>query len=145
MVKKYTLYYREGYKGQVAETLPAIQTPIRPENDIDTEFIKLTKDGLLTILKGYAYDFASGPTLDWPEYVKAITLFHDAFCQLHAEGHLNDEHRKQADQWFKDGMMLNGRWLWLRWRLWYRGVRIGAKDGSESKPVHRVKFKLPEE
>jgi hypothetical protein len=138
-----TLRYRKGYKGQVVEVTPKILTPIRPKANIVTEFIQLTVDGLLTIESAYAYDFASGPTIDYPEFIRAAALLHDALCQLHAEGYLDDSQRKQADEWFKDILMTNSKWLWLRWKYWYRGVRIGSKDGSSIRPTHTVTLKLP--
>ena len=137
------LQYRDGYKGQVAKSLRNIQTPIRPAKDIVTEFIELTMGGFLSIKSAYAYDFVSGG-IDWPEWVKAASLLHDAICQLHAEGHITDEQRKQGDKWFKDILMVNNKWMWVRWNIWYRGVRIGSKDGSSVRPIHKVKLKLPE-
>jgi len=137
-----TLYYRDGYEGQVAETY-TIQLPrqLHPPQDIQTEFINLSQDGLLVILSGYAWDFGSGPTLDFryfPGYKKARlpTLVHDALCQLHRNGYLDgiDRPRYHSDRFFYD--LLRERKFWKpRARLWYRGVRIGSINPQEPKPI----------
>lgn len=139
---KITLHYQDGYKGQVKRTL-RIQTPIRPNKDIKTDFIEMTMGGILTIIKGYAYDFASGPTLDWPEWIKAAALPHDCICQLHREGYLNDEQRREGDEWFKRILKANGMFLPRR-EIWYRGVRIGSGMKEGPKPIHHVDLEVPE-
>ena len=139
---KVTLHYQQGYKGQVKRTLK-IQTPIRPIKDIVTDFLMLTMEGTLTIMKGYAYDFASGPTLDWPKWIKAAALPHDALCQFHREGYLNDEQRREADDWFRRILAANGMNL-IRREIWYRGVRIGSGKKEGPKPVYHVDLEVPE-
>jgi hypothetical protein len=136
------LYYRKGYKLQVAKHDVIVQCPIRPAKDIVTKFIELTRSGQLTVRHTYAYDGASGPTIDWPEWIKAASLLHDALCQLHADGLITEEQRKQADEWFKAILRKNGM-LWPRWFIWYKGVRIGSKGDHEPKTVYKVKLELP--
>lgn len=137
------LFYKDGYKGQVAKEL-IVRIPIRPEKTIESEFLQLDTRGYLTIRSGYAYDFASGPTIDWPPVVKAAALIHDAGCQLQDEGHIDDHQRKQFDKLFQCILKANtNKWLWWRWRYWYRGVRFDAKQVQTMKEVHEIDFVVP--
>jgi hypothetical protein len=136
------LQYRRGYKGQVSNTV-RVRCPVIPKDAIVTQFIELDLTGLLTIRSGYAYDFASGPTIDWPEWIRAASLLHDALCQLHRQAHITDAQRKQADQWFKAILRKNGM-LWPRWAIWYKGVRLGSKGDHRPKREYKVTLKLPE-
>jgi hypothetical protein len=137
-----TLYYRDGYHGQVAETY-SIQVPkaLWPPESIETEFINLTKSGFLVIKIGYAWDFASGPTLDFrnfPGYKKTRvpSLVHDSFCQLIRQGHMSGvkNARKHADRYFYDLLIARKFWK-FRAQYWYRGVRLGAKIDQKPKPI----------
>ena len=116
--------YRKGYKYQLAVAVSG-QTPIKPEKDIDTEFIKLSIDGFMWVKSGYAWDGASGPTFD-TKNTFAPSLVHDCFCQLIRNGYLPDEARHAADHFFYDMLRERGMWK-IRARLWLRGVHAGAK------------------
>ena len=54
--------YKEGYKYVLAEDYK-IKTPIIG-NSIKHDYFTLAKNGTLTVKKGFAWDGASGPTLD---------------------------------------------------------------------------------
>lgn len=58
-----TIRYRSGYKYQLAEGC-TVRTGIFPPEEIVTEFISLNTLGVLSIRRGYAWDGASGPTID---------------------------------------------------------------------------------
>ena len=98
MAKK-RISYRSGYKYQLAKSyVQAIA--IKQRTNIDTDFIKLTKDGTLTVKKGYAWDGPSGPVPDTKENLRA-SLVHDALYQLMRHEYLNNEgDRKKADKLF---------------------------------------------
>ena len=116
--------YRKGYKYQLAASTSG-QTPIKPDKEIDTEFIKLSKDGFMWIKSGYAFDGASGPTID-TKNTFTPALVHDAFCQLIRNGYLDKSARHEADHLFYEMLRERGMW-WLRAKLWLRGVHTGAK------------------
>ena len=139
---KVTLHYRKGYKGQVDKTLE-IQTPLRPAKDIETEYLLLVTTGLLTISKGYAYDFASGPTIDYPEWIRAAALPHDALCQLFREGYLDADDRRTTDKWFRRILKANGMNP-IRREVWYRGVRLEAGTEAGPKETHMIDLEIPE-
>ena len=122
--------YRKGYKYQLAGDVSG-QTPIKPEKEIDTEFIKMTMDGFLFIKSGYAWDGSSGPTIDTKNQFTP-SVVHDSFCQLIRNGYLPQSARHDADHFFYE-MLLERKMCKLRAKLWLRGVHIGAKN-SPQKP-----------
>jgi len=124
--------YRKGYKYQLAQDISG-QTPIKPEKEVDTEFIRLSVDGFMFIKSGYAWDGASGPTLDTSNTMTP-SLIHDCFCQLIRQGYLPDSARYDADYYFYDLLREKGMW-WLRARIWLEGVRIGSAHRQHAKKV----------
>jgi hypothetical protein len=124
--------YRKGYKYQLAHDVIGV-TPIYATTDINTQFIKLTTEGIMTVKSGYSWDGASGPTFNTGNTMTP-SLIHDAFCQLIRNGFLPDSARAVADRFFFD--MLRARKMWfVRARIWYRGVRIGAQRKQKPKEV----------
>ena len=75
-----SMKYRKGYKYQLADDY-TIQIDTKPPEEIETQFISLSIDGLLTIKDGYAWDGPSGPTIDTPNFMTP-SLVHDAIYQL---------------------------------------------------------------
>jgi len=106
------------------------QTDITPEQSIDTPFISLGMDGILIVKKDYAWDGASGPTID-TKNTMTPSLVHDALYNLFRDQLLDaDKWRKYADELLRD--MLIERKMWkFRARMWYRAVRKGAEQSSE--------------
>jgi len=87
---------------------------------VDT-FLYLSSDSLLTISNGYAWDGASGPTIDTDSFMRG-SLVHDALYQLIASKRLSKDHRKAADKILyrlcrEDGMP------WFRAQYVYYAVR----------------------
>ncbi len=70
---------------------------IRPEKPIGSRFYSLTRDGLLIIKRGYAYDGPSGPTLDTPE-VMFCSLVHDVLYEMFRKDQLDISWRDEADE-----------------------------------------------
>jgi hypothetical protein len=127
--------YRSGYKYQLVNDY-LLRIAIRPPEDITTEFIGLTVDGMLMIRRGYAWDGPSGPTFDTKHFMRG-SLVHDALYQLmRAEKIPRDEWRDEADMELKricleDGMSKVRAW-WV-----HRGVRLGA--GPAASPEAKKK------
>lgn len=128
--------YREGYKYQLAESY-ALQLAIALLADIITDYITLTKDGLLTIFAGYAWDGCSGPTYDDKTNMRG-GLVHDALYQLMRLGLLPESYREYADRTLKELCLEDGM---CRLRAWYyfEGVdhfaAFAARKGSEPYPI----------
>ena len=76
---------------------------ISDEVFIITDYITLAH-GRLTCSACYAWDGPSGPTFDTPTNMRA-SLFHDALCQLIAEGLLDKKYRKYADELLRTLML----------------------------------------
>ena len=84
----------------------------------------------LVIEAGYAWDGASGPTIDTENTMQA-SLVHDALYQAIREG--CSITRRRADRELRrvlreDGMSLARRWLW------YWAVRLFAAGAAKPKP-----------
>lgn len=127
------IHYRSGYKYQLARGF-TINVPCLPTKEISTEFISLTRLGVLRIRKGYAWDGPSGPTIDTDSAMRG-SLVHDALYQLMRQKLLSrTKNRARADRFYreiciKDGMME------LRAELHYKALRKfgGEAASSESR------------
>ncbi len=130
--------YKKGYKYQLFETYSTNIT-IKPNDDISSSggYVTLSKQGVIVIKRGYAWDGPSGPTIDTLNFMRG-SLVHDALYQLMREGQLNkDIHRDLADRLLQqmckdDGMSSIRAWLI------YQGVsKFGrfAADSSNIRPV----------
>ena len=125
--------YVEGFKYQLHAAY-TIQTPIRPEKHIATEYIILSTLGVLIIKEGYAWDGPSGPTVDTPEFMRG-SLVHDAFYQLMREGYLEHEYREQADDLLR-AMCREDGMSWIRAWWVHTAVRnFGEISIDELDPV----------
>ena len=129
------IYYKSGYKYQL-ETSYSLIVGISPAEDIETDYINLSKLGRLTIKRGYAWDGPSGPTIDTKNFMRG-SLVHDALYQLIRQKHLPKESRLQADLELKricleDGMSRIRAW-WV-----YHAVRLGGGPAADPKNVKMV-------
>lgn len=114
-----TIKYQAGYKYQLAEDY-SVQTPIIGV-DVISPFIELSRGGRLIVRKGYAWDGASGPTIDTKNSMRA-SLVHDALYQLMREGRLPMSNRPVADRIFHDLCVEDGMFRWRAW-LWHQAVK----------------------
>lgn len=94
------VYYRTGYRHQLAEDYE-LKAGIFPTIPGGNDYVQLSKDGHLTIRKGYAWDGASGPAINTPSFVRP-SLVHDAYCQLWNMGLITDAGRAAADRLLGD-------------------------------------------
>jgi hypothetical protein len=132
------IYYRDSYKLQLAESASfKVPAELRPPENIDSEFIQLSTTGLLLIRRGYAWDGASGPTVDRPRnQIIVPSLIHDVFCQLIRQRLLPvPDARLHADKFFHTLLRERGMNRLRAW-LWYRGVRFDARHNApKPKPI----------
>lgn len=115
---KYKLYADETYS-----------TGIKVSAPINTQFIWMTVEGILTVKKGYTWDGASGPTLD-TKNTMTPSLIHDALYQLMRMGLLDRRWRKQADEILYEMLRIRKTWK-VRAKTWYRMVRRHASQSSK--------------
>ena len=119
------IYYKEGYKYQLAKTY-TIQVGIAPiaGDSYSIMHLSLTRTGMLLIEKGYAWDGASGPTFDTCTSMRG-SLVHDALYQLIRIGAVDENERRRVDEIFMKICIEDGMWAW-RAKLWFHGVRLFA-------------------
>ena len=115
--------YKSGYKYQLVSNF-YVNIDITWYN-ISTDYIILGDRGVLTILKGYAWDGPSGPTYDSKNSLRA-SLVHDSLYQCMRLGLLPNSIRVYADKELnkilrEDGMCGIRRWYWLKGVRWFAG------------------------
>ena len=125
------------YKYQLVKPY-SIQTKVKVDPLINTDYLRLTKAGKLTIKSHYAWDGPSGPTFDTKDFMRG-SLVHDAFYQLIREGHLDYNTREAADRLLQDICREDGM---SRLRAWwvYQGVHLGG--GNAAKPREEVQVSI---
>lgn len=111
--------YRKGYKYQLYNDY-SIATGIKRPSDVATSFLFLSRGGILTISKGYAWDGPSGPTFDTKNFMRG-SLVHDALYQLMREGLLPQGYREKADRLLREICLDAGMSKLRAWYV-YRGV-----------------------
>jgi len=129
------ILYRKGYKYQLHRKYEC-RVSIYPDNQIDTKYIGLDIDGLLIIKAGYAWNGASGPTIDTKSSMRG-SLVHDALYQLFREGKLDIQWRDEADEELQhicheDGMS------WFRSKVWERAVKVFARASALTKNKRKI-------
>lgn len=96
--------------------------------------LKIEKDGRLTVYKGYAWDGASGPTLDTENSMRG-SLVHDALYQLLRENGLPQDMIIPVDKLFRKIIRKDGMSRFRSW-YWYQGLRLArgkaAKEGTQT-------------
>ena len=142
MPKGDTIKYKDGYKHQLYEDY-SLQTDISLPEDVSIPFGTLTKDGLLTAHKGYAWDGASGPTWDnftfkfWKwgkkkrkKVAKRGSLVHDILCQFLREELLHQQWRAYVDRLLREICIEDDMWS-FRAEVWEWMVhRLGKKSAT---------------
>ncbi len=131
-----SIRYRAGYRYQL-ELDYSIGIDIHPDPPIETDYINLSADGILTIKKGYAWDGASGPAVDTKNIMRG-SLVHDALYQLMREDHLDHEiYRDIADRLLRKICIEDGVGAIRAWYV-YHGVKWFADpfaDPANDKPI----------
>lgn len=125
MVSDRKVYYRKGLKYQLHKHFQCY-VPIKGYEayiNIDHNYtaVQLLLDGHLTIFPGYAWDGASGPTLDTPSSIRG-SLVHDALYQLIRTQQLPPEMKTIADNLFEKLIKEDGMWG-IRARVWWEAVK----------------------
>ena len=122
------LHYKAGYRYIVHETIAFI-TPIRTGEDIITQYVALNGAGVLAISKGFAWDGASGPTIDTRNSMRA-SLAHDALYALIRLEKLDHKWKAMIDKLFYDLLLEDGMCR-VRATIWYWAVSRFAEPATK--------------
>lgn len=123
-------YYEcKSYRFQVAETVTLDLLHEFPDINFDWFTVKGNK---ITIQKGYAWDGASGPTIDTKNTIKA-SLIHDCLYQAMRLGILDQSYRKAADKELRDQMKTSK----FRAKVWYLAVRLFAAGSAKKNKLQK--------
>ena len=114
------IHYRRGYKYQLRREW-RVQTSVVDCSAKISSYVELWPDGVLIVRAGYAWDGASGPTIDSRSSMRG-SLAHDALYQLMREGLIPGSWRGEADRLLYDLCVSDGMWP-ARARLWLWAVR----------------------
>lgn len=124
------------YKYQVMETC-RFDTALRPAEEVFEPkppvrtYIHLSKEGMLTISEGYAWDGPSGPTIDTKNFMRG-SLVHDALYQMIRQKALGMEHRLYADQLLRQMCRTDGMSA-FRALIVYLGVHWFGASAAQPK------------
>lgn len=129
-------YYEGCYKYQLAADYE-IQLRLKPQHHVSHDYFMLDTTGYLIIRSGYAWDGASGPTLDTSDSMRG-SLVHDCLYQMIGIGALPVEYREQIDYIFYDILCEDGMPSFRAW-AWLRAVRAFG-HGAATSPEKPVKI-----
>jgi len=117
MIRDKLLYFKRGYKYQVARDY-RIKLAVIPYEPICLPFVLMDTAGDTVIKTGYAWNGASGPTLD-TRNTMAGSLVHDLLYQLIRLGLIDPKYKAYADRMLKEICVEDGMnriraacWLW---------------------------------
>jgi len=137
IILKESLLYSAGYKYQVRGDFTVHIPALVEFGTIRYDFLRL-ENGNLTVLKGFAWDGASGLTFDTDSSMRGSCI-HDAIYRLIRQKLLPESQKELADDilWFvcvKDGM-----WEW-RANIWH--LAVDKCGGSSVDPENKKKIKV---
>jgi hypothetical protein len=95
------------YKYMLLETYSTYVGIIPPGPPIYTDYLELSREGVMKIRAGYAWDGPSGPAIDTPAFMRG-SLLHDAGYQIIRRGLMGQEFRVAFDRLLRDTCLLDG-------------------------------------
>lgn len=101
-----------------------VPTLVKPKRSIETEFIELSKNGVLALRKGYACDGPSGPTIDTLDSIRGAFV-HDGLYELIGYKLLDIGLRYYADLTFYEIIREDGMNDYRAW-AWFNAVRVAG-------------------
>ena len=123
----------KGYKYQLADQCSFDLPGAFNGKTADSDYIIMVNNRLL-VKEGYAWDGASGPTLDTRTFMRG-SLVHDCLYQLIREGLLLSVFRVDADKLLRDtcradGMTRLRAWYVYRFVRWFAGGAINPRTNT---------------
>lgn len=126
------IYYEKGKKFQSTRDC-LIKTLVTGYN-IETDFCKLTPDGLLLIYKGWAWDGASGG-VDTKKTIRA-SASHDALYKLMRMEFLPRSEQENSDLTLREVMrrdkaIIPRTWAWFTALSWFGGKNTDPENRNK--------------
>jgi len=131
------------------------QTSVRPNEPIETRFIDMTPDGVMTIKIGWVWDGCSGPTID-ASWNQRAGCGHDGLYWLSRNGYLSKIWKPSFDKdffsWLNDDIEVIAERDKKSgfWKGWFKTVAQGYywavskfADSAISPKNKRVKLTAP--
>jgi len=125
-IESKNIQYQKGFKYQLTRSV-YLQTDIKG-CACHWKWLSLDNKGLLRIESGYAWDGASGPTIDTSSSMRG-SVGHDALYQLMRKGLLPQSCRLYADDLLKKWCVEDGMWK-IRAELWRESVGYFATKAA---------------
>ena len=126
--------YKKGYKFQLAEEYH-VHTNLTGY-EFMTDYISLSPTGLLSVAKGYAWDGASGPSINSKNFIRP-SLIHDCFYQALRQDLLPQSCRKYADDRLKADCIRDGM---SKFRAWYVHLAVKTFAKAAANPKNKRKI-----
>jgi hypothetical protein len=123
------LYFKSGYKYQTACDY-RIKLEVIPYQPVCLPFISMDMTGDTLIRMGYAWDGASGPTIDTRNTMIG-SLVHDMLYQLIRLGLIDPKYKEYADRMLKEICIEDGMNT-IRAAVWCQAVKMFG--GPSCKP-----------
>ena len=127
--------YSKGYKYFLREDY-IINLPVFPKEVIQCEFFSLSTKGELRIYRRYAWDGASGPTIDTKSTMRGA-LVHDVGYQAIRLGLLPVWYREVFDKLLHDICREDGM-AWFRADLWWKTVEVFGASAAEPRSEPKI-------
>ncbi len=113
--------YIKGYKYQTVNDY-TLFTGITPPKSLVFKWAILSDNGYLTIIHDYAWNGASGPTIDTENSIRA-SLVHDVLYQMIRLGFLDAKWKDRADELLYELCVEDGMFR-VRAAIWKQAVKL---------------------
>ena len=117
----------DGFNHLLEDQYTYVDIPV----NVSTMHIALL-NGTLTVLAGFMWDGASGPTID-SQATRRAALFHDALYSLIRKGLIPQEYKVDADKLLRDLMLEDKQTPFGFFRAWYYYAGVRVFGGSSCK------------
>lgn len=129
--------YSEGFKYQLRKTCVITIPALRMYAGlVSTRFITIGKGGRVVIKVGYAWDGASGPTIDTLSSMRC-SLVHDVLYQLMRMGMIHENFRGMADELLCEIGQKDKMWVW-RVHAWHKILEWAGKSSATKGNVKKI-------
>lgn len=132
------LPYRSGYKYQLASDVHFSVPCLAKYAGFSNRYLAILEDGVVRIKEGYAWDGASGPTIDTKNTFRGSAL-HDALYWFMRNGVIPMSFRAVADRILKELCIHDGMWEW-RAEKWEAGVKKYGEINASPKKIKKIKY-----